>query len=118
MSIPQQQLLWPAEPFDPDPPFIATSETSREAAVRIRPLTSVDRQRVYEAIFHSGERGLTDAEIRQQTGLASDTARPRRCELVRGGFVRYSGGKRPSPSGRDMKVWICTSKTYGGATDA
>ncbi len=118
MSIAQQQRLWPAEPFEPDPPFHHASKTSQEAAERIRPLSSVARQQVYAAIFDSGERGLTDAEIREKTGLASDTARPRRRELVRGGFVRDSGRTRPSPSGRSMAVWICTSKTYGGATDA
>ena len=118
MSIPQQRRLWPDEPIDPAPPYYHASKTSREAAERIRPLTSVDRQKVYEALFQSGERGLTDAEIRQMTGLASDTARPRRCELVTGGFVRDSKRTRPSPSGNAMKVWICTSKMYGGATDA
>ena len=118
MSITQQRRLWPADPIDPAPPYHHASKTSREAAERIRPLTSVDRQKVYEALFHSGDRGLTDAEIRQMTGLASDTARPRRCELVKGGFVRDSGRTRPSPSGRAMAVWICTSNIYAGASDA
>lgn len=114
MSIPQQRRLWPDEPFEPDPPYHHASKTSREAAERIRPSTSVARQKVYEAIFASGERGLTDAEMYQATGLASDTARPRRCELVRGGYVRDSGRERPSPSGRAMIVWICTTKIYPG----
>ncbi len=118
MSLPQQRLLWPVEPFNPAPKFRHASPTSREAAERIRPVSSVGRQLVYDALFASGDRGLTDAEIRQMTGLASDTARPRRRELVTGGYVRDSGRERPSPSGRAMVVWVCTSKMYGVSTDA
>ena len=112
MNIAQQRRFWPVDSVNPEPPFIAASETSRAAAERIRPLSSIARQRVYDAILASGERGLTDAEIRELTGLVSDTARPRRRELVKGGFVRDSGRERPSPSGRPMQVWICTAKRY------
>jgi hypothetical protein len=112
MNIAQQRRFWPADSIDPDPPFVAASKTSRAAAEQIRPVSSIARKRVYDAILASGERGLTDAEICKLTGLAGDTARPRRRELVKGGFVRDSGRERPSPSGRRMQVWICTAKRY------
>lgn len=80
----------------------STLQTRGEAKVRIKP----DRKRlqrvVYDAIREHGP--LTDERIAELTGLAANTARPRRLELERAGKVEAAGASR-TRSGRRAVAW-------------
>ncbi len=105
------------EPFQPSlfvpqvrrpveaPPYVAHNETSRQAAVAIRPALSTQRGRVL-AIIAATPEGLTDEEGCQRTGMNPSTWRPRRIELLEAGLVVRTG-VRPGKSGRLMSVWRC-----------
>lgn len=60
------------------------------------------------AIAFAGERGRTDEELQNQLGLNPSTQRPRRVELVEGGWVEDSKRRRNTKSGRDAVVWVTT----------
>lgn len=94
----------PARPRVEAPPFVHGSETSRQAAVAIRPAAGTLRARVLAAIEGAPE-GLTDEEGCERTGMNPSTWRPRRGELLTGGFIRNTGRTRKSASGREMTVW-------------
>jgi hypothetical protein len=49
---------------------------------------------------------MTDEEITTRTGLAPNSVRPRRVELVARGLVKDSGMRRPTVSGRQATVWV------------
>ena len=87
------------------PPYQAHSETSHDAAVSMIGKTKTLRDLVYNALIH---RSMTDEEISTSLNLASDTARPRRVELVKAGLVE-AVGKRPTASGRNATVWAVTT---------
>lgn len=88
------------------PPYQPRSQTSREAAERIKPTAGTLMLVVYHAISGSVGRGLTDEEGIRATNLSPSTYRPRRCELVAAGRIRDSGVKRPTSSGRKAVVWV------------
>ena len=88
-----------------DAPAQAHSPTSVAAAKSQKPKkTEIDREKILVALAKHGP--LTDEEIVERTGLGANTARPRRVELVRAGFVvavgegRTAGGHRASKWGR------------------
>ena len=80
--------------------------TSRAAAMSVP--TGAARRRVYEAIRDSGPRGMTDEEVIDTTGMAPNTARPRRVELHRQGYIVLAGFTRPTRSGKRAQVWRAT----------
>ena len=80
--------------------------TSAAAAGVVFPRTGTLRRHVLDAIGAAGERGATDDDLLASTGLAPNTLRPRRWELVSGGWVVDSGRKRPTASGSDAVVWV------------
>ena len=79
------------------------SATSKAAALSVAPRTGTQRRRVLDAIAASG--GLTDEEIQARLAMNPSTQRPRRVELVEGGWIKDSGARRPSSSGRESIVW-------------
>ena len=85
-------------------------DTSREAAERIAPVASALAAQVMLFIADQGEQGATDQEVQQALGLSGDTERPRLWELKHCGFVRDSGTRRRSPSGRPVRVYVATEK--------
>lgn len=87
------------------PPAQAHSETSRQAAVAIAPTSGTLRAKVLAFIQTRGAAGATDEEIATALGLNPSTARPRRIELVRGGFIEKRGTRKTS-SGRAADVWV------------
>jgi hypothetical protein len=101
------------EPFQPSlfvpqvrrpveaPPYQNQVETSRAAAVSIRPVAGTLRARVLDAIAAAP---CTDEEGCLATGMNPSTWRPRRVELEAAGLVRKAG-ERPGKSGRMMAVW-------------
>lgn len=85
------------------PPAQEHSETSLEAAKAIRGETA--NLRALVLAFLVAQRGATDEEGIDGTGLSPSTYRPRRVELVQAGKVRDSGRERPTRSGRKAVVW-------------
>lgn len=93
----------------PDPTLDGTlvrrgaADTSRAAALRAFPRSGTARGRVLMLLRNMG--GLTDEEICKHLAMPPNTERPRRVELVSGGWVRDSGRRRPSSTGSDSIVW-------------
>ena len=50
----------------------------------------------------------TDQQLEQRLGVAGNTLRPRRKELLDRGLVEHTGDFRPTPSGRRSKVYRVT----------
>ena len=86
-------------------PFPRHSDTSKAAAAALRGSQTL-RALVYKAIASSGGHGMTDSEVQAHLGLSGSTQRPRRVRLVELGFVRDSGNRRASKTGRLCTVWI------------
>jgi hypothetical protein len=89
------------------------SQTSRAAALLAQPRTGTNRRAVLEAVAAVARDvrtvGLTDVEIQRATGLNPNSARPRRVELVDGGWLADSGVTREH-HGREHTVWVLTDK--------
>jgi hypothetical protein len=94
--------------FTFDAPHQTCSATSRAAAEAIAPAAGTLRATVLAYLVRCEESGATDEEMQTAIGMAQNTQRPRRGELVRAGFVRDSGKTRPTRSGRNASVWIAT----------
>lgn len=76
--------------------------TSKLAALTVAPRTGTQRRRVLDAI---ATRPSTDDELQAALRMSGNTERPRRVELVDGGWIRDSGARRPSSTGADSIVW-------------
>lgn len=88
-----------AMPSNPQP-------TTKLAALKVLPRTGTQRAEVLDAIIGAGARGMTDAELQRSLGMNPSTERPRRVELVQGGWIIDSGQKRVS-AGADLSiVWV------------
>jgi hypothetical protein len=61
-------------------------ETSAEAARKITLATGQQRHRILTALFHDGP--LTDFELQNSLAIRPSSERPRRGELVNGGYVQ------------------------------
>lgn len=85
------------------------AETQREAAIFIYPRTGNGRRRVLDCIADSID-GATDEEVQDWLGMNPSTQRPRRVELVEGGWVCDSGLTRKTRSGTSAVVWALTEK--------
>ncbi len=88
------------------PPSVRGSDTSRAAAESMTTSAPTLRTKVLRLIIAAGPRGLTDDEIEVVTGMRHQTASARRRELVLGGKVQDSGGRRRTRSGRGATVWV------------
>lgn len=89
------------------------SRTSKAAAVAAEPRSGTNRRAVLDAVTAVARDprtvGLTDVEIQRATGLNPNSARPRRVELVEGGWLMDSGVTREH-FGREHIVWVLTDK--------
>jgi len=87
--------------------YPATSApTSEAAAESANPqVATAIRESVFLAIKAAGENGLTDEQMQEQLGLASNTQRPRRWELSHKGRIRQSG-TRETKTGWQATVWV------------
>jgi hypothetical protein len=101
---------------DADGPGAARSgarRTSKAAAVLAEPRTGTARRAILDAVSAVARDvqtvGLTDVEIQRATGLLPNSARPRRVELVDGGWLADSGRTREH-HGREHTVWVLTEK--------
>ena len=91
--------------------------TSKDAAVDVMPRTGTQRMAVLDSIGHS-DNGLTDEEAMDELGLHPSSVRPRRKELVDGGWVKDSGRTRPTSTGNDAIVWVLTPKALDAMSDS
>lgn len=92
-----------------DPPHNGTA-TSKAAARQIKVVAGTQRAEILRAIVEAGSEGLTDKEIQDALGMGGDTERPRRGELLKGGYVRESGELRETANNRKGIVWVATRK--------
>ena len=86
------------------PPAQRHSPTSVRAGERIEPKAGTLRRKLLDA-FRATPAGLTDEEGIRLTGMNANTYRPRRVELVEGGWVKDTGWTRPVGSGNDAVIW-------------
>jgi hypothetical protein len=86
------------------------TDTSREAARRISPLSAAQAARLFYFVAKQGETGATDHEIQAALDLSGDTERPRRWGLVKAGLIEDSGRRRNSPSGRPATIYVATAE--------
>lgn len=96
--------------YRPKPPAQAHSEPSVAAAERAAPTAGTLRAEVLDHIRKQGSYGATDEEIQYALLMNPSTQRPRRVELVRGGYVVAAATTRPTVSGRQATVWVATAK--------
>jgi hypothetical protein len=92
-------------PLFDTPPYQRHSRTSRDAAEQARESAPTQRQRVFAQLQ---AHDATDEEMQCALGMNPSTQRPRRIELHRMGFVKDSGRKRLTKSGRKAVVWEAT----------
>lgn len=81
------------------------AETQRVAAVAAYPSTGTWRRKVLDYIS-SREEGATDEQIQDALRMNPSTQRPRRVELVEGGWIEDSGRRRKTRSRREAVVWV------------
>jgi hypothetical protein len=83
--------------------------TSQIAAAEALPRSTTQRDRVFEVIRQAGPSGLTDQEIAVKLGLAENSVRPRRLELITERRVADSGRTRDTSTGKPATVWVAAS---------
>ena len=83
------------------------SITSKDAALAAMPRTGTQRHRVLIALCR---RSSLDEELQDSLGMNPSTERPRRVELVEGGWVQDSGLRRQTRSGQSAVVWELTPR--------
>jgi hypothetical protein len=97
-------------------------ETSASAALLAVPRSGLNRRKVLDAVASVARDpklvGLTDVQIAQISGLRDNSVRPRRIELVDGGWLEpatSSDGtvRTREHYGRDHTVWVLTQKAAG-----
>lgn len=96
----------------PPPPAVGHHHpnTSVQAAQSVRISAGSGRRLVFDYVVECGWYGATDEEIQTNTGLEGSTERPRRGELVTGGYLMDSGKRRKTHSGHNAIVWKHTGK--------
>jgi len=87
-------------------PFVAVSDTSREAAQSIEPHLARLEKQVHEFVRDTGIFGATCDEIEQRLGMSHQTASARLRRLAKAGYVHDSQNRRKTRSGRNAVVWV------------
>lgn len=109
----RRRLLAPPDSPEAGQAHTEGARTSKLAALQVMPKTGGQRRRVLEAVASVARNprtvGLTDPEIQSMTGLGQNSERPRRVELVRGGWLEDSGHTRPH-AGSEHIVWVLTEQ--------
>jgi hypothetical protein len=102
-------------PETPEPPADARERRRRQAQARAErpPKPGTKAAAVLDAVAAVARdprlAGLTDVELAQVTGLPENSVRPRRGELVTGGWLVDSGASRIH-HGAPHRVWVLTEK--------
>jgi len=92
----------PAAPYRGAPPFQKHSDTSREAAARIKYRVGKLHRDILEYLKTNN---ATDEEMQKSLAMPTNTQRPRRRELELMGYVADSNKRRIVQSGRMAVVW-------------
>lgn len=82
------------------------AETQRTSAVMAYPASGTQRRKVLDYITKCGYVGATDEELQNILLMNPSTQRPRRVELVEGGWIEDSGRRRKTRSRREAVVWV------------
>lgn len=98
-----------ADPTE-DGVILGSKAASRAAALLAFPRSGTQRYRVLNVIAGVGEHGVTDERIQRLLGMSPNTQRPRRLELVKGGWIKDSGKVRKTVSGAYATVWVATER--------
>ncbi len=89
-----------------DPPSQPT-ETSRQAAENIKPISGRLQKAVLAAISGSDQAGMTDPELQAALSMKGSTERPRRRELYLAGLIRCQKDPFGTPVTREgCQVWV------------
>jgi hypothetical protein len=92
--------------------------TSKKAALDVLPKSGQQRRKVLDAVAAVARDprtvGLTDVEIQRATSMSPNSERPRRVELVEGGWLQASDQTREH-YGSEHTVWVLTDKAAGAA---
>jgi hypothetical protein len=96
--------------------------TAKRAALQALPASGRNRRKVLDAVAQVARDpklvGLTDLQIAQATGLRDNSVRPRRVELVDGGWLQAATTSEGQPVtrehyGREHIVWVLTQRAAG-----
>lgn len=85
-------------------PFVKSSSTSRQAAVKSYPNSGAKRFRIFKLIASWGGFGGTREEIGDKLNMNDNTVRPRVKELIDHGFVSEPGATKKTRSGCQAKI--------------
>ena len=85
------------------------TDTQKAAALTALPTSGSSRMAVLDVLAYA-QPDATDEEIADVTLLSLNTVRPRRGELVTGGWVEDSGTRRDTSSGNPSTVWRLTAE--------
>ena len=110
---PQPTLFDPGlpDPTRPDAQLAANPQpTSVKAALAVFPKSGTQRYRILAAVVAADGAGLTDAQIQAKTGISESSERPRRGELVEGGWLEDTGVTREYGGHGEAIVWALTEK--------
>ena len=104
--------------LDWTPAHQSHSETSKAAAIAIKPRIGPMHRAILDYLEYSG--GSTDEELQRFIPMAQNTERPRRRELQKAGLIEDSGKTRQTKSGRAAVVWVLATATppHRGCSDA
>lgn len=100
----------------------AARATAKAAALQALPASGRNRRRVLDAVAAVARQpsivGLTDLQIASATGLRDNSVRPRRVELVDGGWLMAAVDSEGKPItrehyGREHTVWVLTQRAAG-----
>jgi len=112
-SDPSAGVLPPPDRPGPGQRQRAARRTSIAAAAAVEPRTGTQRHRLLAAVAAVARNpalvGLTDVELSAATGIRPNSLRPRRGELVDGGWLEDSGRTRIH-HGREHTVWVLSDK--------
>lgn len=96
--------------------------TSRAAALAVFPKSGTQRSRILTELLYAVREddhgGLTDEDLGFAVPLPLNTVRPRRGELVAGGWVTDSGLTRPTRTGHRATIWTLTERALAELTRA
>lgn len=110
----------PEQPKSIDSPMFppaarsAPPGTSDVAARMIAPHVGTLRARILAFIEAQGPAGATDDEGELALGIKPQTYTPRRGELAALGWIRDTGRRRNTASGRPASVWIAVAHAREG----
>lgn len=90
----------------PASPGWKDNDTSRLAAIAIKPSAGTIRDKILAAYNAAGERGLTADEACSAIGVDVLVGRPRVKELVTMEKIRPLSVRRPSSMGKSSKVYV------------